>query len=262
MPATYTHGVYGEKVLEALDEKTQELIQKHRGLYDIGLSGPDILFFFRPFGSHPVQMIGYDLHEVPARDFFMNAREVILKSKDSEAALVYILGFVNHFVLDSECHPLVNKTTSEMDVSHSELESEFDAMLMREKGLDPVRTSVCAHMIPKKEYAKVIAPFFEIEPKEVHESLVTLRWLLNFFVAPSEMKRKFIYAVMKKVGAYDHYQGLIFNREAREDTKEVCQQLRKGFDYAIETSVRFIDEYQRTLTTGEALDERYDRNFE
>ena len=47
MPATYTHAVFGQKVLMALDPALRERIEKHRDLYDIGLHGPDILFFYQ-----------------------------------------------------------------------------------------------------------------------------------------------------------------------------------------------------------------------
>ena len=262
MPATYTHGVYGEKVFNALDGKTQALIQKHRSLYDIGCSGPDILFFYRPLKSNLIRNLGNDMHTVAARDFFMKCRKWIRTSSDPEAALVYVLGFINHFVLDSECHPMVGKSEKETGVTHSEIESELDALLMRERGLDPVRTSVCAHILVKESDCKVIAPFFGLTPSEIKESLITLRWFLNFFVAPSEIKRKLIFGVMKKVNMYDHYHGLVFNRKPNPDAVSVCQWLNEHVDLAVETSVRLIGEYQRTLRTGDKLDKRYDRTYE
>lgn len=262
MPATYTHGEYGKMVLERLDEKTSALIQKYRSLYDIGLSGPDILFFYQPLKSNPIKKIGYDMHDLPARDFFMKARTWISESENPEAALVYILGFINHFVLDSECHPLVNQAEKELGVSHSEIESELDGLLMRENGLDHVRTSVCEHIQAKREDARIIAPFFEVSEDQIMEALKTLKLFLNLFVAPSELKRKFIFYVMKKTGMYDHYHGLVFNREPNPKTILLCNELRKHMDIAVEASAALIAEYQRTLETGEALDKRYDRNFD
>jgi len=262
MPATYTHAVYGEKVLSVLDESLKGLIQKYRGLYDIGLSGPDILFFHKPFTSNEIRTLGNQMHEVPAREFFMRARTVILKSKNPEASLVYILGFINHFVLDSECHPIVNKTVRESEVSHAELESELDAMLMRKNGLDPIRTRVGEHIHCNKDYAEIIAPFFEVDSSSVIESLKTMKLILNACVAPQEWKRKLVFWIMKKVGAYDHYHGLVFNREAREDTKKVVEELVHHFDDVVSVSVSLIEEYKSSLMTASVLDKRYDRNYE
>ncbi|MBQ4342470.1 MAG: zinc dependent phospholipase C family protein [Erysipelotrichaceae bacterium] len=262
MPATYTHGVYGKKVLEALDEQTRELIKKHRSLYDIGLSGPDILFFYQPLKSNDIKKIGYDMHDVAAREFFMKARRLIQESEDPEAALVYVLGFINHFVLDSECHPLVNEAEKQTGVTHTEIESELDAFLMREDGLDPVRTSVCDHIQVRKRDAQIIAPFFGVSEKEIREALRTLRLFLNIFVAPSEVKRKFIFFVMRKTHMYDHYHGLVFNREPNRKSYETVKQLMESMNHAIEASVMLINEYQRTLFTNQMLNVRYDRNFD
>lgn len=262
MPATYTHGVYGEMVLNALDEKTKILIQKYRSLYDIGLSGPDILFFYRPLKSNPVSKLGNGMHDEPARGFFMNARRWIQESSDPEAAMVYILGFINHFVLDSECHPLVAQFERETGVSHTELESELDAWVMREKGLDPVRTRVCDHIRVSKKDCDVIAPFFELSSHEIRESLISLRLFLNIFVAPTEVKRKFIFFVMKKTGMYDHYHSLVFNRTVNPVSKEAVEELRKHVDIAVDASVSLIKEYLNTLATDGMLNARYDRTYD
>ena len=262
MPATYAHGVFGENVLHALDERTRVLIQKYRNLYDIGCSGPDILFFYRPLKSNPIRKHGNAMHSVAARDFFMEARKLIRTSSNPEAALVYVLGFINHFVLDSECHPKVNRSVVETGVTHSEIESELDALLMRERGLDPIRSSACEHIVFNAKDCEIIAPFFGLTSSEIKESMTTMKWFLNFFVAPSEIKRKLIFGVMKKVNMYDHYHGLIFNREVNPVSAPTCAWLREHMDLAIETSVRLIDEYQKTLRTKERLDERYDRTYE
>lgn len=264
MPATYTHAIYGEKVLELCDDQTKTMIERHRNLYNIGLSGPDILFFYRPIGKDlkGISDLGNHMHELAARDFFMQAKDKIKQSANSEAALVYILGFINHFVLDSECHPLINQFTALNEVSHSELESELDAVFMREKGLNPVKTKVMEHIQVKKEDAEIIAPFFNIEAKEVMEALKTMKLLLNFFVAPSSLKRNFIYFAMKKIGVYQKYQGLIFNYEPRKDTVEICRLLKEKVENIKGESVRLINEYQMNADTDSALDQRYDLSYE
>ena len=262
MPATYAHGVYGKNVLNVLDEKTKALIQKYRNLYDIGCSGPDILFFYRPLKFNAIRKLGDDIHHVPARDFFMRARTLIRTSSNPDAALVYVLGFINHFVLDSECHPKVSQDERDTGVTHSEIESELDALLMREDGLDPIRTRACDHIVFNHQDCKIIAPFFGLTPNEIKESMNTMKLFLNFFVAPSEIKRKFIFGVMKKVNMYDHYHGLIFNREVNPISAPTCAWLREHMDLAVEASVRLINEYQKTLETEEILDERYDRTYE
>lgn len=262
MPATYTHAVYGEMVLEALDEKTRALIEKHRDCYDIGLSGPDILFFYQPLKDNPVKAHGYQMHEEAARPFFEGSRKTILQSKDSEAALVYILGFINHFVLDSQCHPLINRISRETWISHSELESELDALLMRERGLDPIKTKVTLHLHPDQHNCAVIAPFFNVTEKEIKSALVSMKRFLNLFVAPSSLKRQIIFTGMKLAKVYDGLHGLVFNREPLAEYAETCQTLKRLITEAVPVSVSLMEEYLAKLETSAALNERYDSNYE
>ena len=48
MPAFYTHYRFGCDVLKQLPEDIRSICTAHRGLFDIGLHGPDIYFFYRP----------------------------------------------------------------------------------------------------------------------------------------------------------------------------------------------------------------------
>ena len=48
MPTTYTHHRFGSECLAALPEELREAVQRYRGLYDTGVHGPDIFFYYRP----------------------------------------------------------------------------------------------------------------------------------------------------------------------------------------------------------------------
>ena len=133
---------------------------------------------------------------------------------------------------------------------------------MREDGLDPIRTRACDRIVFTAKDCEIIAPFFGLTSSEIKESINTMKLFLNFFVAPSEVKRKLIFWAMKKVNMYDDYHGLVFNREVNPVSAPTCAWLREHMDIAIEASVRMINEYQRTLITTEELDERYDRTYD
>ena len=45
MPAFYAHYKFGQMVKEQLPAKYQRLLEDYQDLYEIGLHGPDILFF-------------------------------------------------------------------------------------------------------------------------------------------------------------------------------------------------------------------------
>ena len=54
--------------------------------------------------------------------------------------------------------PIAEKM-AESEISHSEIETEFDSMLMRKKGLDPHTRNAALHLVVNKNCAQIIAPF-------------------------------------------------------------------------------------------------------
>ena len=47
MPSTYAHRRFGVNVLEHLPDELRAQLEQNRELYDIGLHGPDLLFYYR-----------------------------------------------------------------------------------------------------------------------------------------------------------------------------------------------------------------------
>ena len=113
MPSTYAHRRFGANVLEHLPDELRAQLEQNRELYDIGLHGPDLLFYYHAAKSNPVGALGNAMHEEPGRVFFDRARRVVHCEADLDAALAYALGFVCHFALDSTCHPYVEQFTRE-----------------------------------------------------------------------------------------------------------------------------------------------------
>ena len=122
MPSTYAHFKLGRDV-------------KNR--YMIGLHGPDILFYHRPLVSDPVNAVGYSLHEKSGRSFFEQARDAVIVSENQAATLAYAYGVLCHFALDASCHAYVDEKIESSGVPHTEIEVEFDRMLMLETTLTP-----------------------------------------------------------------------------------------------------------------------------
>lgn len=81
MPSTYAHRCFGADVLTQLPEALQKKIEPYRALYDIGLHGPDLLFYYKALQSNPVNRLGNAMHEQPGTVFFERARGVIRNAK-------------------------------------------------------------------------------------------------------------------------------------------------------------------------------------
>ena len=92
MPSTYAHRRFGTNVLEHLPDELRAQLEQNRELYDIGLHGPDLLFYYHAAKSNPVGALGNAMHEEPGRVFFDRARRVVHCEADRDAALAYALG--------------------------------------------------------------------------------------------------------------------------------------------------------------------------
>ena len=53
MPSTYAHRRFGADVLVQLPRELREKITPYRPLYDMGLHGPDLMFYYRALQSNP-----------------------------------------------------------------------------------------------------------------------------------------------------------------------------------------------------------------
>ena len=69
MPSTYAHRRFGADVLAQLPESLQAKIAPYRELYDMGLHGPDLLFYYKALQSNPVSRLGNAMHEQPGAVF-------------------------------------------------------------------------------------------------------------------------------------------------------------------------------------------------
>ena len=138
MPAFYAHYKFGQMVKNKLPAKYQRLLEDYQDLYEIGLHGPDILFFYHPIIRHPITQIGVVIHHETGRVFFEHALTQMHRSaaegdKMQKALWAYALGVVCHFALDASCHTYINHFEKTRRISHHEIEKEFEKYF-NEKG--------------------------------------------------------------------------------------------------------------------------------
>lgn len=172
MPALYAHDRFGEKVSEKSDGELKNIIFKYYNQYEVGLQGPDILFFYRPYHGNDVAKYGSHLHAVSALPFFEHAAKVVNHYGRDSAQYAYLLGFICHYTLDSECHPYVSEMMEKEHVSHLAIESEFEKYLLKKDKQHPLAYRLDRLITADRETALAIAPFYEnISPKTVKESL-------------------------------------------------------------------------------------------
>lgn len=262
MPALYAHNQFGNRVLQKLDAKKRGFLLKNLRQFRIGLQGPDYLFFYKPLSSNPISQIGFQIHERPASEFMEYARKVIRENGTDSPEYAYILGFICHFALDSECHPFVAEEMEKTGIGHVELESEFEKFLMRKNGEDPLSYPIGKTFPTDKDTAKCVAKFYEgVEPEEAHKALKSMRKYKSILVAPGKVKRTILDRGMKLVGQYDALQGHLFKVEDNPKCVESNEGLYERFKNAVSVAEYLIQKFDEYLE-GSELDERFERDFE
>lgn len=262
MPTTYAHYRFGKEVISALPRPLQGAIENHRELFDIGLHGPDILFYYKALMKNPVSEQGYDLHERMADIFFNQAAETIKTAAEPAAARAYIYGFICHFALDSECHPYIEKMIQTSGITHSEIEMEFDRLLLCEDYINPVKYLTVRHIHPTAVNAEIIAPFFEgLSSDTIKKALKSMIFYHKVLLAPSPKKRRFLFGAMKLAKKYDTMHGMVMSETPNSACENYCQLLRRLYAGAVPLAAGLIIQYQRMLFEQKELPQRFHRTF-
>ena len=74
MPATYAHYKFGKAVYRSLPKEIRQILKENRAAYLLGLHGPDLVFYYRPFGKNRVNQLGVRMHKEKASGFFETGR--------------------------------------------------------------------------------------------------------------------------------------------------------------------------------------------
>lgn len=258
MPSTYAHYRFGKEVYRALPKPVKKIIRENKSLYMTGLHGPDILFYYKALFPNRINKIGFTMHAHEALEFFAPTLGKLTEEQKS-----YIFGFICHFALDSACHRYIDEKIAASQVTHTEIEVEFDRMLMIQDGYDPVRHRLTGHILVSTGNSRVISSFFDgVTAKEVRRALRSMKFYNNLLIAPFMMKRCVVYFLLLITGNYKEMHGLMVNRRANPKCRDSNQELYRRYREAVDLAVELIENYCGVLDgTQEALLPYYHRTF-
>lgn len=142
MPGFITHNMFGTEEYKKMgDCSIKTRIRKHRNVYNLGLQGPD-LFFYYPFAKLiSKRNLGSMMHSSNVGKLFdgiLKYIEQLQEGEEKDIAVAYLSGFLGHYMLDSHCHPYIyfktnyeNKTKS-YHARHVELETDLDYLFCKD----------------------------------------------------------------------------------------------------------------------------------
>lgn len=257
MPAIFTHHQFGEQVVTQLDDNLKDIIEAYDKEFMIGLQGPDIFFFYRPWKENAITAYGHHLHKNTARAMFEQGME----HERNSAAYVYMLGVVCHFALDSICHPFVNEYAQSNGISHTEVESEFEKMLLRRNGKNPFTFRMDLLIPTGTTVAESIYQFYRVF--DTQKIQYALRWMQNFrrlFTEPSAIRQHIISLVLKIAG-FGKYQSQILQLKDNPKCAKSNAMLYQLYLDAIGYAVSLLQELDYSKQNNITLSEKWDKSF-
>lgn len=160
MPSAYAHLRFGNQSLPRLPGEANILIRHFNRLYDVGLQGPDLFFYYNPLLRTEIGALGYHFHMQSGKEFFGHAIRAF-RAAPSDGARAYLYGVLGHYCLDSVCHPYVREVAAEGKIGHTEMETEFDRLLMARDGIAlPHRHSLRQHFRLTRGECATAAAFY------------------------------------------------------------------------------------------------------
>lgn len=262
MPAAYTHYRFGKDVLKCLPFVYRKTAEKYREYFDIGLHGPDILFYYRPLSSNPVNQTGFAMHDRPGTEFFTRAAQLFASCENPDALKAYLYGFICHFALDSTCHPYIEKMISRSKLDHNEIETELDRYFMTKDRLNPYRYVPVQHIHASKKAGTVISPCFEsVTPEEITSALRGMILSHKLLHVSGDAKRILISLALRLTGKYHSMHGLVMKSEPDEMCRKYCILLNKLYTEAVTVAASLIQQYTGVLEHGDTLSSRFSLTF-
>lgn len=257
MPAGYAHLQFGHDVIKHLDhDKMKTIILDNIDLFHIGLHGPDIFFYHRPYyPQDKINNIGKNMHHEKAYHFFEFAKKKI----NDDAHLAYILGFICHFILDSQLHGFIDHIICETKIGHFEIEAEYDRRFMIKNNDDPLKTRLYDHIIVNQNTVCTIQSFFpKLSCLEIEKTLQDIHFYDHLLNAKNPIKRRFIYTCFLKTP----FKGLVMNYHINHKLDPYYSKFDQKYDLSIQEACQFMKEYIDKYQTDEPLSQRFHHDYE
>lgn len=196
----FTHILCADEVLDKIhDGNVKNIIRRNLKLYYLGAQGPDIFYYNNIFNKEEKKLLNDlgDMLHVNSTEMFFEESFMYLKNVENrneyENLLVYLLGFLTHFSLDSSVHPYIyyntgfydknNKKTRIYNSYHKKLEIIIDVLMMKLKKNEKAYKLPTYKLIDNgKSLPLEIETYFQFIIKKVYNQYVTKKAIGNNYI--------------------------------------------------------------------------------
>ncbi len=254
MASNYAHGRFGREALPALPPEARQCIQRFRRLYEMGLQGPDIFFYYNPFWSTPAGDLGNLFHRQTGVEFFTR----VCAQTGSEAARAYLFGLLGHYALDSAVHPYIEKLEKAGEAAHTPLEKEFDRYLLAMDGIAaPHEEDLSSRSRLTRGECVTVAGFYPpATPGQIHQAVGNMRRMTAFLTGKNRDRgEKLLRWFAPK------FQAHLIPKEPAEGCARMDSELLARYNRSLRDYPRLVEQVLAHMARGEALGEDFTAIF-
>lgn len=261
MPALYAHYRFGAEVLKGMPADVRKPVQRFRRLYDVGLHGPDLFFYYNPLMQKgAISRMGHDLHYQTGQVFFQRVCRG-LRLDPNEGAQAYLYGLLAHYCLDSICHPFINEKDATGEAGHTVLEAEFERFLLEKDGKpDPHAFDGTRHLkLTPGEYETVARFYPPVTGSNIRTCLSNMRFATKVMNLPEGVARKGVCAAAGKMG--ESIRGMVMPTVANPACAYLDAPLFELYRQAVETYPVMLEQICAHLMYNAPLGSEFDGIF-
>lgn len=246
MPAIYSHWAFGRECIGLMPEKLQYFVNKYRDYYDLGVQGPD-MFFFNLISKKTIAT-GKSLHNTPAKVLFKNFKKVFNKHEEKAEMLVYMSGFLTHFLLDSMCHSYVVRKSEVSNITHSLVESQWDRHLMLRDLRKPNLVDRSESIHPNANNTKIISYLYEMKHNDVYIAYKWFLYVTRALNSISPKKEKVLRNILIKHEQYFNadlfvgFEDKAICLDSNEKLNKLKQEALKKYPELINNLINYLDD--------------------
>lgn len=191
MPSNYAHYRFGTEMLKLMPGDIRRTANRFRRLYDMGLHGPDMFFYYNPLYQTKIGAMGTRLHKQSGEDFFMRICRS-LRMEPSEAGEAYLYGLLTHYCLDSCFRAYFAEKMQQESDFRVALESEFDRFLLEKDGkISAQKRDISLHMQLTGEECEMIARLYTgVKAGQVQTAVKNMARLTKLAAVSESVQRK------------------------------------------------------------------------
>ncbi len=258
MPSHYAHYRFGTAILPTLPADVRRSVQRFRRLYDVGLHGPDLFYYYRPMSNRGTAVLGISYHEQTGKSFFSRISRSIRMEK-SEAAAAYLYGVLCHYVLDSVLHDAIGQLCADTGVTHGELESEFDRFLLVLDGkFPPDGKRLTEHLKLTAGECETVARFYPpATGKTVKDALAAAIRATRLLTVTEGPGRKMLETGVKLLGA----PGVLMPNVPDPRCAHMDSELLEQYQKALEAFPEYLQQMYSHMTYNAPLDGPFEKPF-